>query len=383
VAQSANGERGGEAEEKIGKKMKIIPPGSTIGILGGGQLGRMTALAAAKLGYRCHIFCPGADEPATDVAAARTQGAFTDKAALESFAASVDVVTLEWENVPPEALDVLRAKVPVHPSSEVLRVAQDREQEKTFVRTLGIGTADFVVARSAAELADALKKFPLPAILKSTRLGYDGKGQVKMAPDTDAAAAWSAMGGETGILEAFVDFACEISVIVARRADGASAAYPPVQNIHRDHILAETHAPAALDPAVAREAEHIARQLAEKLNVVGLLAVEMFVLRQPDLQGRHVLVNEIAPRPHNSGHWTMDACACSQFEQLVRAVCGLPLGSPLPLRRAVMRNLIGDEVRRWPELLSDPKACLHLYGKTDIRAGRKMGHVTILGDAVE
>jgi 5-(carboxyamino)imidazole ribonucleotide synthase len=362
--------------------MKTFPPGSTIGILGGGQLGRMTALAAARLGYRCHIFCPDADEPAVEVAAAHTQASFTDKAALESFAASVDVVTLEWENVPLAALDILRAKVPVYPSPEVLRVAQDREREKTFARKLGVGTADFVMVTSAAELQRAMTRFSLPAILKSARMGYDGKGQVRIEIGTDPLAAWRDMGGETGILESFVDFACEISVIVARRADGASVAYPPVQNIHRNHILAETHAPAALDPAVAREAGHIARQLAEKLDVVGLLAVEMFVLRQPDEAGRFVLVNEIAPRPHNSGHWTMDACACSQFEQLVRAVCGLPLGSTMPLRHAVMHNLIGDEVKRWPEFLADPNACVHLYGKADIRAGRKMGHVTVLGEEI-
>jgi 5-(carboxyamino)imidazole ribonucleotide synthase len=367
---------------KIEVLMKTIPPGSTIGILGGGQLGRMTALAAAQLGYRCHIFCPNAGEPAGEVAAVRTQASFMDRAALEAFAASVDVVTLEWENVPLETLDIVSAKVPVHPAAEILRIAQDRELEKTFARKLGIGTADFVIIKSAAELQQAKATFPLPAILKSTRMGYDGKGQVNISADTDAATAWREMGGAVGILEAFVDFACEVSVIVARRADGANAVYPPVQNIHRNHILAETHAPASLDPKVAHEAEHIARQLAEQLNVVGLLAVEMFVLKQPDAQGRHILVNEIAPRPHNSGHWTMDACACSQFEQLVRAVCGLPLGSTAPLRHAVMHNLIGDDVRRWPEWLADPNACLHLYGKSEIRVGRKMGHVTIMGGEI-
>ena len=363
--------------------MKIIPPGSTIGILGGGQLGRMTALAAARLGYRCHIFSPSADEPAVEIAAEHTQADFSDKGALEKFASSVDVVTLEWENVPLATLDILRAKVDVHPSAEVLRVAQDREQEKTFARSVGIGTADFVIVNSAAELKLAMQKLSKPAILKSTRMGYDGKGQVKVTPESDAMAVWREMGAEVGILESFVNFACEVSVIVARRADGASATYPPVQNIHRNHILAETHAPAQLDPKIAHEAEHIARTLAEKLNVVGLLAVELFVLKQSDQQGRWVLMNEIAPRPHNSGHWTMDACACSQFEQLVRAVCGLPLGETKALRHAVMHNLIGDDVLRWSEYLANPEACLHLYGKTEARAGRKMGHVTILGGAAE
>lgn len=363
--------------------MKLIPPGSTIGILGGGQLGRMTAMAAARLGYHCHVFCPDADEPAIEVAAKHTKASFDDKAALESFAASVDVVTFDWENIPASALDIVRAKKNVHPSADVLRVAQDREQEKTFARKLGIGTADFTVVNSAAELKQAVAKLHGPSILKSTRMGYDGKGQVKIAKDTDAAAAWREMGGEAGILESFVDFACEVSVIVARRADGATATYPPVQNIHRNHILAETHAPAQLDPKIAHEAEHMARLLAEKLNVVGLLAVEMFVLKQPDANGRHVVMNEIAPRPHNSGHWTIDACACSQFEQLVRAICGLPLGSTKVLRHAVMHNLIGDDVKRWQEYLENPNACLHLYGKADIRPGRKMGHVTVLGSIIE
>jgi 5-(carboxyamino)imidazole ribonucleotide synthase len=361
--------------------MKTLPPGSTIGILGGGQLGRMTAVAAAELGYRCHIFCPGADEPAIDVSAAHTQAAFDDRAALEKFAKAVDVVTLEWENVPLAALDILKPHVAVHPGAHVLKVAQDRAQEKEFARKSGLGTTDFVLVHSAAELATALKSFPLPAILKSTRMGYDGKGQVKIEPGANAEEAWKTMGAPVGILEAFVDFACEISVIVACRADGATAAYPAVENIHRNHILAETHAPAAIDAAVAKEAEHLARRLAEKLEVVGLLAVEMFVLRKPDKDGRRVWMNEIAPRPHNSGHWTIDACACNQFEQLVRAVCGLPLGDTTPHNRAVMHNLIGDDVKRWPRLLEEPQACLHLYGKTEARPGRKMGHVTWLKGA--
>ncbi len=358
--------------------MKTIPPGATIGILGGGQLGRMTVLAAARLGYKCHIFCPDKNEPAIAVAAAHTEGTFTDRAALEKFAKQVDVVTLEWENIPIEALEILAPHMAVYPSVNVLRISQDRAQEKEFAKSIGVGTADFVIVNSAAELDKAMKNFPLPAVLKSTRMGYDGKGQIRIMPDTNAEAAWKAMGSNAGILESFIDFACEISVIVACRADGATMAYPAVENIHRNHILAETHAPAGIDPAIAGEAEHIARKMAEKLNVVGLLTVEMFVLRQPDKNGHRVLMNEIAPRPHNSGHWTIDACACSQFEQLVRAVCGLPLASVLPHSRAVMHNLIGDDVRRWPQLLEDPQACLHLYGKADIRPGRKMGHVTYL-----
>ena len=358
--------------------MKIIPTGSTIGILGGGQLGRMTALAAAKLGYACHVFCPDPTEPAVAVSAHHTQGAFDDKTALQKFARAVDVVTLEWENVPLDAVREAARHTTVAPSAEVLGIAQDREQEKTFARNLGLGTADFVIVRSAAELATALKTFPTPAILKSTRMGYDGKGQVTIRDSAAAESAWYDMGGTVGILESFVDFSCEISVIVARRADGASAAYPAVENIHRNHVLAETHAPANIDPAIAHEAEHMARLLAEKLNVVGLLAVEMFVLKHPNAHGQRVVMNEIAPRPHNSGHWTMDACACDQFEQLIRAICGLPLGSTTPHSRAVMHNLLGDDINRWPTLMADPQACLHLYGKSEARAGRKMGHVTWL-----
>jgi 5-(carboxyamino)imidazole ribonucleotide synthase len=315
------------------------------------------------------------------VCAFHTKAAFDDATALETFATSVDVVTLEWENVPLWTLEVVGKHAAVHPGLEVLRVAQDREQEKSFARSVGIGTADYVIVHSPAELELAMGKFTLPAILKSTRMGYDGKGQVTITPGVKAADAWREMGSSVGILEAFVDFVCEVSVIVAARADGASAVFPTVENIHRHHILAETHAPANIDRVVADQAEHAARLLAEKLGVIGLLAVELFVLREPDAQGRRVLMNEIAPRPHNSGHWTMDACSTSQFEQLVRAICGLPLGDVTPHSRAVMHNLIGDEIDRWPALMAEPRASLHLYGKTEIRAGRKMGHVTILKGA--
>jgi len=361
--------------------MKVIPPGSTIGILGGGQLARMTILAAARLGYRGHIFCPRKDEPALQVAAAHTIADFSDRAALEKFASAIDVVTLEWENAPLTALEILSKHVAVHPSAKVLRISQDRAEEKNFARGLGIGTADFALVHSAAELEQALKNFPLLAILKSTRMGYDGKGQVRIEPGMNAEKAWKEMGGATGILESFVDFACEISVIVARRADGATAAYPAVENIHRNHILAETHAPARIDKSIADEAEHLARALAERLDVVGLLAVEMFVLKQPNVEGKRVLMNEIAPRPHNSGHWTIDACAVSQFEQLVRAICGLPLGAPASHSRAVMHNLLGEDIKRAPDLLKEPNACVHIYGKAETRPGRKMGHVTWLKGA--
>jgi 5-(carboxyamino)imidazole ribonucleotide synthase len=358
--------------------MKTFPPGSIIGILGGGQLGRMTALAAAKLGYRCHIFCTHDSEPAVEVSAFHTISAFDDSVALEKFAKSVDVVTLEWENVPLKSLETISQYVCTHPSKDVLRVAQDREQEKLFARSLGVGTTEFIVVHSLDELKTALKNFSLPAILKSTRMGYDGKGQVKILPGTSPEQAWQQMGSDVGILEAYVDFTCEISVIVAARADGVLTSYPAVKNIHREQILRETIAPADIDPVISASADACARKMTEKLGVVGLLAIEFFVLKKPDAQGHHVLMNEIAPRPHNSGHWTMDACTCSQFEQLVRAICGLPLGSTTPHSQATMYNLIGDDYNHWQEKLQCAEASLHLYGKTDIRVGRKMGHVNIL-----
>ncbi|HYD31164.1 MAG TPA: 5-(carboxyamino)imidazole ribonucleotide synthase [Azospirillaceae bacterium] len=351
----------------------MIAPGSTIGILGGGQLGRMTALAAANLGYRVHVFTPEADSPCAQVSAAATMAAFDDEAALEAFAAQVDVVTLEWENIPVTTVNFLAHKVPVHPGGAVLAVTQDRIREKSFVNALNIATAPWREARSAGEVARARDELGGHCILKATRMGYDGKGQVKLAADADPAEAWRQMGGEVGIVEGFVDFACEVSVIVARRADGAVATYPVVENRHAHHILAETIVPASVSAETAAEADSVARRIAEALGLIGLVAVEMFVTPQ----GR-VLVNEMAPRPHNSGHWTIDACDTSQFEQLVRAVCGLPLGSTRALGEAVMENLIGGAVGRWPDILAEPGARLHLYGKTEARPGRKMGHVTRL-----
>lgn len=361
--------------------MNTLLAGSVIGILGGGQLARMTAMAAARLGFSCHVYCPSAEEPAVAVCAAHTQGAFDDVEALTRFAKAVSVVTLEWENVPLAALDAIAAHTPVCPSASVLRVAQDRGLEKRFAREVGVGTADFAIVKSADELREAMGRFNLPAILKSTRMGYDGKGQVKITPDMDAAEAWKAIGSDEGILESFVDFEKEVSVIVARREDGAMTAYPVVENIHRNHILAETHAPAAIDPAVAKEATALASQLATHLHVVGLLAVELFVLKEPNAKGQRVLMNEIAPRPHNSGHWTIDACTCSQFEMLVRAVAGLPLGNATPHSKAVMYNILGEDMGRCPSVVADPAACLHLYGKKEARPGRKMGHVTYLKGA--
>jgi 5-(carboxyamino)imidazole ribonucleotide synthase len=351
----------------------MIEPGRTIGILGGGQLGRMTVLAAARLGYRCHVFCPEPASPAALVTPFATIAAYEDHAALAAFAASVDVVTFEFENVPAGTAEFLAQMRPVRPGPEILRVAQDRLHEKDFLRSIDVATAPYREVASVAALKRAVPEIGPLAVLKTVRLGYDGKGQVMIGHDADLDAAWRMMGAELGILEGFVDYGCEISVIVARGANGAWATYPPVENQHVNHILDTTIAPARIKPELAMRAEAIARHIAEKLDLVGLLAVEMFVTERGE-----ILVNEIAPRPHNSGHWTIDACYTSQFEQLVRAISGLPLGSPERHSNAVMRNLIGADVERWREWLNDPLVKLHLYAKDAALPGRKMGHVTRL-----
>ena len=351
----------------------MLAPGATIGILGGGQLGRMIALAAARLGYRCHIFDDEAESPAAQVCDSATVADFRDAAALDRFAAAIDVATIEFENIPAEAARRVAASKPVLPRPEILEITQDRLREKDFLRSIGIATAEYRAIPDQAALERAMRDFGTPAVLKTTRMGYDGKGQVSVRPETRPEEAWRRMGGAVGILEQFVDFACEVSVIVARAADGACAVYPPVENRHVAHILDTTIAPARIGAAVARRAEAIARHIAEKLDLVGLVAVEMFVTRADE-----ILVNELAPRPHNSGHWTIDACVTSQFEQLVRAICGLPLGSVAHHSNAVMKNLLGDDVAHWREALADPCAKLHLYGKSRARPGRKMGHVTRL-----
>lgn len=351
----------------------MLAPGSTIGILGGGQLGRMTALAAARLGYRCHVFADESDSPTAQVCGGATVAAFDDAAALARFAAAVDVATFEFENIPAAAVRQVAALKPVLPRPEILQIAQDRLREKDFLRSIEVETAAYREISDPAALARAMRDFGHPAVLKTVRLGYDGKGQVTLTPDTDLEEAWRRMGGEIGILESFVDFACEISVIVARSAGGAWAAYPAVENRHVNHILDTTIAPARIPAETAMRAEAIAHHIAEKLDLVGLLAVEMFIT-----QTGAILVNELAPRPHNSGHWTIDACVTSQFEQLVRALCDLPLGSVTHHSDAAMKNLLGDDVERWREALNDPLTKLHLYGKAEIQPGRKMGHVTQL-----
>lgn len=351
----------------------MLAPGATIGILGGGQLGRMTAQAAARLGYRCHVFAVAPDSPAEQVCRHATVADFGDDAALDRFAAAVDVATFEFENIPAAAVRRVAAAKPVLPRPEILEITQDRLHEKDFLRSIEVATAAYREISDAAALGRAMRDFGQPAVLKSVRMGYDGKNQVLIGPDTRPEEAWRQMGGAIGILESFVDFRCEISVIVARGRGGAWATYPPVENQHVNHILDTTIAPARIAPETAMRAEAIARHIAERLDLVGVLTVEMFVL-----PGGEVLVNELAPRPHNSGHWTIDACVTSQFEQLVRALCGLPLGSVEHHSDAVMKNLIGSDVEKWREALADPLAKLHLYGKRQVRPGRKMGHVTRL-----
>lgn len=353
-----------------------ICPGATIGVLGGGQLGRMIALAAAPLGYCTHILAPEADPPAGQVTKLVTRADYTDRAALERFARAVSVVTFEFENVPVSAAEVIAATgVPVRPSARALAVAQDRIQEKTLAEKVGLATAPWRAVASPADLDAAIASVGVPSILKTVRLGYDGKGQARVARADDARDAWRKLGDAPCVLEGFVDFACEVSVIIARGHDGAEAWYGPVENRHRNGILDATIAPASVSALVADQAVRAARRLAQELDIIGLLAVEMFVTRD-----ERVLVNEIAPRPHNSGHYTIDACVTSQFAQLVRAICCLPLGDTRLIAPAVMRNMIGAEVSAWPAVIAQPAAHVHLYGKADARAGRKMGHVTWVGE---
>ena len=353
--------------------MTVFRPGATIGILGGGQLGRMLALAAAPLGYRCHIYAPEADSPAAQVAAAATVAAYDDETALDRFADAVDVVTYEFENVPAAAAARLADRVTVRPGRQALETAQDRLTEKDFARGIGAGTADYAAVSSADELAAAMATIGTPSVLKTRRLGYDGKGQIRIEATTDPAAAWRAIAEAPSILEAFVDFRMEVSVVAARGIDGEIRCYDVIENRHADHILDTSTMPARMPAELAREAQDLAATMLHDLDYVGVLAVELFVTADDRL-----LVNEIAPRVHNSGHLTIEATPTSQFAQHIRAICGQPLGAVERLAAAEMRNLVGDQVNEWPEILAEPGAHLHLYGKTAVRAGRKMGHVTRL-----
>jgi 5-(carboxyamino)imidazole ribonucleotide synthase len=348
--------------------MSELAQGSVIGILGGGQLGRMLSVAASRLGYRCHIYEPGA-APAGDVAHAVTCAPYDDEAALRAFAASVDVITYEFENVPTSALDLLESLRPIRPNRRALAVSQDRVAEKGFLNDLGLQTAPWAAVNSEADLRAAVDRLGLPAILKTARLGYDGKGQVRLEDAAEIPAAWAAMQGAASVLEGFVAFEREVSVIAARGLDGSVACFDPGENVHRDGILRTTTVPARLNPGQRADAVLVAARILNALDYVGVLGVELFVTRAG------LLVNEIAPRVHNSGHWTQAGCTVDQFEQHIRAVAGLPLGDGCRYADVVMENLIGEDVDRVPELLRARDVAVHLYGKGASRPGRKMGHV--------
>lgn len=349
-----------------------LPPGSRVGILGGGQLARMLTLAAARLGLDCHIFAPEPESPAFAVAAARSLARYDDFTALETFARQVDVVTYEFENVPADTAAFLAERVPVAPAVAALKTAQDRALEKTFISGLGIPVAPFAAVSSLVELEAALERIGRPAVLKTRRFGYDGKGQSKILATTEPAAAFAEIGHQPAVLEGFVRFSCEISVIAARGWHGEVAVYDVPENHHENHILKTSTVPARIGTAVADRARAYGGQIIAALGYVGVIGIEMFVA------GNEVIVNEIAPRVHNSGHWTMDACHVSQFEQHIRAVCGWPLGTAERHSDVVMTNLLGEEASRWQELAGEPGLHLHLYGKREARPGRKMGHVNRL-----
>lgn len=354
-----------------------LAPGSTIGILGSGQLGRMLALAAARLGLKTHIYCEESG-PAFDVATSTTKAGFADLAALGKFAGEVDAVTYEFENVAVATAHHLAALVPVRPGARALEVAQDRLVEKEFVAGLGIAVAPFRRVDGPSDLATALSELAGPAILKTRRLGYDGKGQTGMAPGDDVIAAWQRVGAQPAILEKRLGFELELSALVVRSAAGATAFYDCPRNTHEGGILRRSVVPSGLAEEDLARARDIAGRIAAALDYVGLLAVEMFYLGADAPGPQRLTVNEIAPRVHNSGHWTIEACAVSQFENHMRAVAGWPLGTTARHSDAEMVNLIGPEALDWPRLAADPAACLHLYGKREARAGRKMGHVTRL-----
>lgn len=349
-----------------------LPPGSTIGILGGGQLGRMVALAAARLGFHVHVYCPDPASPAFEVAEARTVAAYDDHDALAAFASAVDVVTYEFENVPAETAEILALKAPLYPDARALATTQDRIAEKTFLVEAGLAVAPFAAVDGEADLDAAIAVTGLPAILKTRRFGYDGKGQAKVATRGEAAAALARFDSPS-ILEGFVPFSLEVSAIVARGRDGNALVYEIGENRHEHHILKETRIPARVLPETLDAARAIGRRIAEALDYVGVLGVEMFVVRTPE--GERLLVNELAPRVHNSGHWTEDGAVTSQFENHVRAIAGWPLGAVERRGDVLMLNLLGEEAAEAVALVSDPEARLHLYGKAEARPGRKMGHL--------
>jgi 5-(carboxyamino)imidazole ribonucleotide synthase len=376
-----------ETAESIGttapaEGFRPVLPGGTVGLIGGGQLGRMFAIAARRMGYRVHTLEPAPDSPAGQISDREFAAAYDDLEKLGEFARGVDVVTFEFENISSAALEHVARLRPVRPRPEVLHICQNRAREKEFLQRHGFPVAGHRVVESAAEAAAEAAAMGFPCVLKTADFGYDGKGQSKLGSAADASEAWTRLGAPRAVLEEWVDFRCEISVVCARDTSGRLECFPPSENLHRNHILYRSVVPARIDPSIAREAELLAVRIARALDVVGLLAVEFFVRRDGSL-----VVNELAPRPHNSGHFSFDACATSQFEQQLRAVCGLPLGSPRLLTPVVMVNLLGDAWADgepdWAALLSDPDVKLHLYGKSEVRPGRKMGHFCVLKPTVE
>jgi 5-(carboxyamino)imidazole ribonucleotide synthase len=361
---------------------QAILPGATIGVLGSGQLGRMFAIAARRMGYRVHTFSPDDDTPTGQVADREVRSPYDDLEAIREFARRVDLVTFEFENIPAPSADAAAEIVPVRPSGAVLYTTQHRLREKNFLREHGFPVVPFVAVRSLDELTAAVDRLGTPAVLKTAGWGYDGKGQCKLAAPADAEKAWRTVGGGEAVLEAFVDFEREVSVVAARGLDGAVADFGTVWNTHANHILDVTVAPSGVSEKINREARTIAHAVLEQLDVVGVLCVEFFLARDGQL-----LINELAPRPHNSGHFTFDACVTSQFEQQLRAICGLALGSTEQLRPAAMANLLGDlwtgGVPDWQAACRFPDVKLHLYGKESARPGRKMGHLTALADTPE
>ncbi len=358
---------------------RIVLPGATLGVLGSGQLGRMFALAARRMGYRVHTLSPGLDTPTGQVADVEIEADYNDLDAIRAFARGVDVVTFEFENVSTAAADAAAEFVPVRPSGHALHVTQQRGREKAFLALKGYPVTPFETVGSLDELTAAVERIGLPSILKTASFGYDGKGQHRLTSPLELEGVWALVGHQPAVLERVVDFVLEFSVVAARGLDGAFAHYGAIENDHRHHILDLSVAPARMPDSAVTEAVAIAESIMEELAYVGVLCVEFFLTSD----GR-VLVNEIAPRPHNSGHLTVDACLTSQFEQQVRAICGLPLGATTLLRPAAMANLLGDVWAngepRWAAALAIPDVKLHLYGKTDPRAGRKMGHLTALAD---
>jgi 5-(carboxyamino)imidazole ribonucleotide synthase len=362
--------------------VKVIAPGAAVGVLGGNQLGRMFAIAARRMGYRVHTFSPGEDTPTGQVADLEVTASYEDLDALRTFARGVDVVTFEFENVPIEAIDAIEELAPVRPSGVALHTAQERAREKTFLADRGIPTASFARAATLDELWDAVTRVGTPAVIKTAAYGYDGKGQHKITTPADVEHIWTAIGHQEAVVEKFISLQAEISVVAARGLDGEVSEYQAFENRHRNHILDLTTVPAAIPPAIAAQAAEIVRDILHELQYVGVLCVEFFVSTDNEL-----LVNEIAPRPHNSGHLTFDAAITSQFEQQVRAICGLPLGSPDIPRPAAMANVLGDlwidGEPNWAAACRFTDVKLHLYGKTDPRPGRKMGHLTATGRTVQ